>query len=499
MVLWFNLAGDYYNHHKPKYQEGFLFSIISYLCFKGQPTEIVGSWLDITNRKESEFTIMQLAYYDSLTGLPNRLMFTDCFNKEIGRMKRRELIAAILYLDLNRFKIINDTLGHSAGDDLLKEVAARLRQCIRLSDTVARLGGDEFIILLPEISKLEDVVKLVKRVFWALEAPIKLNGHDITVTTSIGISIFPDDGDDIETLLKKADIAMYRAKIEKKNSYQFYTSNMNISSIEWLSLEHKLRRAVEKKEFLLYYQPKVDIDTGGIVGIEALVRWKDPEEGIINPGKFITLAEDTGLIIPIGEWVILEACKQSKIWQERGFNPVIISVNVSKLQFKQKDFVSTIKKILKEMCIVPNLLQLEITESIIMDNTDVIIEALNELKGMGVTLAIDDFGIGYSSLGYLKQMPIDVLKIDQSFVRNMTADKNDAAICKAVIGIANSLNLDVVAEGVETLEQLNMLHDLTCKKIQGYLISKPVPAEDFEQFLQKDWRFMADQYCIRPL
>ena len=459
----------------------------------GQPAEIVGSWLDITDRKEYESTIMQLAYYDSLTSLPNRRMFIDTFSKTIARMKRQGLLAAILYLDLNRFKVINDTLGHSAGDQLLKEVAVKLSQCVRLSDTLARFGGDEFIILLSEISRIEDIVKVVERVFLSLDLPIKLNEHEVTVSTSIGISIFPDDGDDIETLLKKADVAMYRAKSNKKNSYQFYASNINISSIEWLKLEHELRRAVEKKEFLLYYQPQIDIDTCKISGIEALLRWNNPEKGMINPGKFITLAEDTGLIIPIGEWVIYESCRQGKIWQEKGLNPVVISVNVSKLQFKQKDFVNTVKKILKETGIPTGLLQLEITESIIMDNTDVIIGALDELKGIGVALAIDDFGIGYSSLGYLKHMPIDVLKIDQSFVRDMSIDKNDAAICKAVIGIANSLNMDVIAEGVETIEQLNMLHNLTCKKIQGYLISKPVPAGDFEQFLNKDWRFTTDQ------
>ena len=455
----------------------------------GQPLEIVGSWLDITARKERESMINHMAYHDDLTGLPNKSMLSDRFNQIVCRMKRQELLAAIFFIDLNRFKIINDTLGHTVGDKVLKEVASRLSRCIRTSDTLARVGGDEFVMLFPEISRIEDVSKLIERVFAVLEPPIKFEEHEFTMTASIGISICPEDGYDLESLLSKADTAMYEAKEERQSSCQFYTANMQVISIERLKMEEKLRRAIGNNEFLLHYQPKIDLDKGEIVGMEALVRWNDSKLGLIPPGEFISLAEDTGLIIPLGKWIADSACKQNKVWQDKGLNSVVIAINVSKLQFRQKDFLNTINQILYETGLDPCFLEIEITESIIMDDANATFKLLKQIRDVGVRIAIDDFGIGYSSLGYLKSMPIDILKIDQSFVKNITDDENSRAICNAIISMANSLNIDVIAEGVETIEQLMLLRDLNCKKVQGYLISKPVPANDFEHFLDKDWLF----------
>ena len=459
----------------------------------GQPIEIVGSWLDITERKKQESLVTHMAYHDDLTGLPNKNLLIDRFNQIVPRIKRYKLRAAILFIDLNRFKIINDTLGHSVGDEVLKEVALRLSKCIRSSDTLSRLGGDEFVILFPEINSTEDVSMLAERVFTALEPSIKLKEHEFTITASIGTCICPDDGDQLETLLNRADSAMYRAKEEKQNSYKFYTMDMSVNSIETLKMEEKLRRAFENNEFLLHYQPQVDIDKEVIAGIEVLVRWDNPGMGLIPPGKFIPLAEDTGLIIPLGEWIASTAYKQNKIWQDKGLNPVPMAINVSKLQFKQKDFVNTISRIISEAGLDPKLLEIEITESVIMDDFNATIKLLKELREFGVRIAIDDFGVGYSSLGYLKDMPVDILKIDQSFVNNVTFDENSRAICNAIISMANSLNIDIIAEGVETIEQLRILKELNCKKIQGYLISRPVPAKDFEIFLKKDWQFTTNQ------
>ncbi|MCC7201254.1 MAG: EAL domain-containing protein [Nitrospirae bacterium] len=460
---------------------------------QGQPAGIVGSWLDITERKDQEGLISHMAYHDILTGLPNKNMLIDRFNQILPLMKRRKQRTAILFIDLNRFKLINDTLGHSMGDKVLKEVASRLLECIRSSDTVARLGGDEFVMVFPEISRIEDVSMLVDRVFTALEPPLILKEHEFTITASIGASICPDDGEHLETLLNRADSAMYKAKEEKQNCYKFYTMDMRRHDVERLKLEEKLRKAFENNEFLLHYQPQVDVLKEEIVGIEALVRWKNPDMGLIPPGKFIPLAEDTGLIIPLGEWIAKIACKQNRGWQENGHNHVKMAINVSKLQFKQKDYVKTIRRILSETGHDPNLLEIEITESIIMDDFDATIRLLNEIRALGIRIAIDDFGIGYSSLGYLKNMPVDILKIDQSFINNITVDEDARAICHAIISMAHSLNIDVIAEGVETIEQLTLLKELNCRKIQGYFISRPVPSNDIEDLLIKEWQFTAIQ------
>jgi len=446
---------------------------------------------DITERKRSEEKIIQLANYDNLTGLPNRRLLMNFINQTITLVGRRALYAAVLFIDLDRFKLINDTLGHSAGDELLKEVAERLKKCVRLSDIVGRLGGDEFIALLPDIEQFEDVIIICKRIYSIFEIPVKLGDHEVSVMTSIGISIYPTDGDDGDTLLRKADVAMYRAKSDGKSCYRFYSESMSHQGSDRLRLENRLRRAVDRGEMYINYQPQVDINTGKICGAEALLRWHDGEHGMISPKEFIPVAEESGLIIPIGEWILRTACTHAKSWQDKGLNCVKLSVNISLRQFIQKDFAHMVGRILKETGLDANYLELELTESVVMDNAEAVVKILGELKETGVRLAIDDFGTGYSSLIYLKLMPIDIIKIDQSFVRDMAVNVNDAAICDAIIRLAKSLNLEVIAEGVETMEQLELLKRLDCCNIQGYVVSKPLKAEDFEVFLGKDWLFTA--------
>ncbi len=450
----------------------------------------IGIVRDITERKRSEEMIVHMAYHDHLTGLPNRLLLIDRLNQVVARGRRKKFYAAILFLDLDRFKVINDTLGHPVGDKLLKAVAERLKNCLREGDTVARLGGDEFTVLLQEINRPQDVTKVVEKIFSAFETPFVIDGHELFITTSIGISIFPNDGEDTDTLLKNADIAMYRAKDEGRNNYQLYTPSMNASAGERLKLENRLRKAIEKNEFFLLFQPQVDVKTGEIIGIEALLRWKESGERLISPKEFIPLAEDTGLIVPIGEWVLRRACEQNRIWQEKGLKPVKIAVNISMRQFKQRDFVDTLSRILKDTKLSAGYLELEFTESIIMDNAESTIETMQALKAMGIRLAIDDFGTGYSSLEYLRRIPIDILKIAQAFVRNITVNQDDATIVIAIIRMAHSLKLEVIAEGVETEEQLKFLRNLQCDKIQGFIISRPIPPEEMEEFLKKEKVFI---------
>jgi diguanylate cyclase (GGDEF)-like protein/PAS domain S-box-containing protein len=452
---------------------------------KGKVVGAMGISRDITERKRSEEKIEHMAYHDQLTGLPNRSLLLDRVNQVLDREGRQRKLAAILFFDLDRFKYINDSLGHAAGDELLKAVADRLKKCIRKSDTIARHGGDEFTILIQDLSKIEYITNVIEDIFAAFEAPFNLDRQEFYITISMGVSIYPNDGKDAEALLKNADIAMYRAKEEGRNTYQFFTSAMHESATARLNLEHKLRKAIEKEEFLLHYQPQVDITTGEVVGMEALLRWQDPKEGLIPPGDFIPLAEDTGLIVPIGDWVLHTACTQNKMWQERGLKPVTMSVNVSMRQFKQKDFVDTVKRTLKETNLNPGYLELELTESLLMDDIESVIKKLHELKALGIRLSIDDFGTGYSSLEYLKQMPVDMLKIAQEFVKDINVDLNDVAIAKATIQMAQSMGLEVIAEGVETKENQKVLSDLHCNKTQGFLFSKPLPPEEFERLLKK--------------
>ena len=440
---------------------------------------------EIAERKRSEQTIKHMAYHDNLTGLPNRLLLTDRLNQVLARGRWHKRIAAVLYLDLDRFKDINDTLGHPTGDALLKAVAERLVGCLRDGDTVARQGGDEFTMLLQDVYRIDDVTKVIEKIFSSFGAPFVTGGHEIFLTASIGMSIYPDDGADAETLLKNADIALHQAKEEGRNKYKLFTPAMNEKIAKRLDLGKRLRKAAEKEEFLLYYQPEVDINTGEVIGIEALLRWQEQGRGLTLPGEFIPFAEDSGLIVPIGEWVMRAACTQNRVWQERGLKPVSIAVNLSMRQFRQKNFLDAVARILKETGLDPKYLDLELTESVLMEDAESVIDILNKLKATGIRLTIDDFGTGYSSLEYLKRMPINMLKIAQSFIRDITSDPDDATIATTIIRMGHSLGIEVIAEGVETVEQLNLLKGMQCDKIQGYLASRPVPAGEVEKFLEK--------------
>ena len=412
--------------------------------------------------------------------------------EETGKKK----LAALLFLDLDHFKFINDTLGHVKGDEVLKDVLKRLKKCIRKSDTIARHGGDEFTILVQDLDKVEDVTNVIEEIFASFEAPFITEEQNFFLTVSMGVSIYPSDGEDAEILLKSADIALYNAKKDEgRNTYQLFTSSMNESAVKRISIENKLRGAIEKEEFVLHFQPQVNFKTNEVVGVEALLRWQDSESGLINPGEFIPL-EDTGLIIPIGEWVLRTACEQNKLWQENGLKPVNMSVKVSMRQFMQKDFVKIVDGILRETKLNPKYLELELTESILIEDVESTLKILHDLKDLGIRLSIDDFGKGYSTLEYLKRMPIDMLKIARVFVENITIDSDDVAIAKTIIQVAQSLDLDVIAEGVETIEHLKILRTLQCNKIQGYLFSRPLPAEEVVEFLKKGWCFLVDKESL---
>jgi diguanylate cyclase (GGDEF)-like protein len=423
-----------------------------------------------------------LAHYDSLTGLPNRDLLTDRVRQALTHARRINAIVAVLFVDLDHFKNINDSLGHSAGDELLQAVAKRMNACVRDGDTVARLGGDEFIILLPTVNAVEDAAIVAAKVLLELAPAFQLHGHKTFSSASIGISIFPDDTLEMEDLLRNADTAMYHAKTLGRNNYQFFTRAMNESVQQRMNLERLLRQALHNNELHLVYQPQIDTRNGSIVGAEALLRWKNSELGVVPPSAFIPLAEDTGLILPIGEWVLRTACAQAKRWADEGLGALRVAVNVSSRQVRQPEFAVLVTGILADTGLPPALLELEITESILMQDVTATVATLQELKTFGVRFSIDDFGTGYSSLSYLKCLPIDILKIDQSFVRDIASDPNDAAIVSAITAMAQSLNLKVIAEGVETGEQLEFLRARYCYMAQGYFFSKPVPAADFAAF-----------------
>ena len=437
-------------------------------------------------RKRIQEGLSYLAQYDSLTGLANRNLFRERLGRALIRVDRNKSLVALMFIDLDRFKNINDTLGHDAGDKLLIEVSRRLEKCTRDGDTVARLGGDEFTVILEDIKHVDDAAVIARKILVAMEPAIKLSGYEVFVTPSIGITIYPLDDTSVNNLLKNADTAMYRAKERGRNGFQFYTAGMNTRTIERLELEAGLRRALKNEEFVLYYQPKIAIDNRQIIGAEALIRWQYKKLGLIPPLKFIPIAEETGLIVPIGEWVIRTACKQVASWQEAGFTDLRMAVNISARQFTDSDIVKVVLDAVIQTNIEPQHLEVEITESMLMEDTSINISALKELKEHGIQISIDDFGTGYSSLSYLKRFHIDALKIDQSFVRDITTDSDDAAIASAVIALGQSLQLTVVAEGVETEEQLSFLKKQGCHEAQGYLFSKPVPAEDFTQLLQEE-------------
>lgn len=423
----------------------------------------------------------QQATHDPLTGLPNRLLFRDRLTQKLADERRRHRSLAVMFVDLDHFKRINDTFGHAAGDLFLVGVTDRLQGCLREGDTFARMGGDEFTIILADVSSSEEVVMVAERVREALSDPIIIEGQELLITASIGISMFPSDGDDVETLVRNADTAMYRAKERGKNGWQFYRNPSDASSLSHISLEQSLRAAVGKGELVLHYQPRVDMRTGRILGAEALVRWRHPSLGLISPAHFIPLAEESGLIEPIGEWILREACTQNRAWQDAGLVAMEVGVNVSPHQLWSKNLPATIATVLQESGLGPQFLCLEITESTLIQNPGRAEEVLPQFRAMGLQIALDDFGTGYSSLGYLKRFPIDVVKIDQSFVRGIPGNPDDAGIAGAAVAMAHSLRLRAVAEGVETWEQLEFLRSINCDEMQGYFVNRPVLADEFMQ------------------
>jgi diguanylate cyclase (GGDEF)-like protein/PAS domain S-box-containing protein len=463
----------------------------------GRAAWVTGTIQDITERKRAEEQISFLAYYDSLTRLPNRVLFKKYLAHELAYAERYDRILGILFLDLDLFKRFNDTLGHSVGDLLLKAVAERLVCSVRESDcvgrqdqemldsNVARLGGDEFVVLLSKLKQVEDAARVARRILQAFSKPFTVDSHEVFITASIGVSVYPHDAADIEGLLKNADTAMYHAKSEGRNNYQFYTESLNSAAFARLALESNLRRAVECQELVLSYQPKFRTRSGEIMGMEALLRWRHPELGLILPSDFIPLAEEMGLIMPIGEMVLRAACAQNKAWQSAGFSPVSVAVNLSNLQFKNPQrLMDSIVHALDSSGLDPCYLELELTESMVMQNEAVSISTLRELKKMGLTIAIDDFGTGYSSLSYLRQFPVDALKIDRTFVKGIPGDKDNSAITSAIIVMSHSLNLKAIAEGVETEEQLAFLREQNCDEAQGFLLGPPMYADELTNLLK---------------
>ncbi|MBU1565684.1 MAG: EAL domain-containing protein [Proteobacteria bacterium] len=449
----------------------------------GKITGAVIVFHDVTAAQAMSLKMAYLAQHDFLTGLPNRLLLNDRITQAIALGKRRNNHFAVLFLDLDNFKYINDSLGHETGDALLQSVAQSLLSCVRSSDTVSRQGGDEFVILLMGDKYGEKAALAAEKILAAMTAPHTIADQQLHVTSSIGISVYPEDGEDVETLIKNADTAMYHAKEIGRNNYQYFKNEMNVQAVERQVIEVELRRALEHHEFVVYYQPRVNLATGMITGAEALVRWIHPDRGLELPGRFVEIAEDCGLILPIGQWMLQQVCSQIECWQKAGLRLIPVSVNISALEFRQKAFVEEVRIIVNEAGISPNLLQLEITESVLMDDAKGSIAILLDLKKMGILLAVDDFGTGYSSLSYLHQFPIDVLKIDQSFLNDITVTNDNGIIVSAVIAMGKSLKLLVVAEGVENQEQLAFLRAQHCEEGQGFLFSKPVAAEQMAKML----------------
>jgi diguanylate cyclase (GGDEF)-like protein/PAS domain S-box-containing protein len=450
---------------------------------RGKAIGAVMVFRDVSMARAMTLKMSYLAQHDSLTDLPNRVLLHDRLNEAITLSSRYQRKLAVLFLDLDRFKHINDSLGHVVGDRLLQSVARRLFTCVRSSDTVSRQGGDEFVVLLWEVRHAQDPAITAGKILAALREPHLINEHELHITGSIGIVTYPDDGADVETLMKRADIAMYHAKEIGRDNYQFFQPEMNARAVERQSLEYNLRYAIERQELVLHYQPKLNLATGAIIGIEALIRWKHPQLGLVSPGQFIAIAEDCGLIVPIGRWVLHEACRQARAWQVAGLPPLCIAVNVSPMEVRSPGFVSGIRATLKETGLESRYLELELTEAVLMEKSRSVADVLAELKDIGVQLALDDFGTGYSSLSHLKRFPIDTLKIDQSFVRDLTRD--GTGIINAVISMGKSLHMRVLAEGVETRQQLEVLQEHGCPEGQGYYFSRPVSAEDFGQLLKR--------------
>jgi diguanylate cyclase (GGDEF)-like protein/PAS domain S-box-containing protein len=451
----------------------------------GNVTGTVAVLHDLGAVREQTLELSHAAQHDFLTGLPNRSLVNDRITQAISFAARYTKQLAVMFVDLDLFKRINDSLGHAVGDKLLQQVATRIVACVRRSDTVARIGGDEFVVLLSQVGHAEDAVFIARKILSSLAAPYPIDQKQLQINASIGVSTYPADGTDSETLIHRADTAMYEAKKLGRNNCQFFRPEMQARVLEWQSLEGSLRCALERNEFMLVYQPKIDLATGEISGVEALLRWNHPERGLIQPLKFVPIAEESGLIVPIGQWVLLEACRQARAWRDAGLPPVRIAVNVSALQFAAKDFLSSVRAALISTGIDPCNLELELTETVLMQDAESAVQMLRSLKAIGVQLAIDDFGVGYSSFSYLRKFPLDALKVDRSFINDISSNPDNATILSALINIGKSLKHRVVAEGVETEEQLHFLQKEGCSEGQGYFFCRPVIAEKFAQFLAR--------------
>ena len=463
-VHWFSISG------KPIIEDG---------VFKGYR----GTGTDITAKHEAEQKIQFLAYHDPLTGLPNRVLLEDRLEQAIAQAERGQHGLALVFMDLDNFKKINDSLGHAAGDALLKEVATRLKCCVRDTDTISRQGGDEFVLVLGGLHGSEGSLPVLTKIMESLQEPFVCEGNELSTSASMGVALYPQDGDNFDILRKKADMAMYRAKEAGRNTYRFFDEAMDEEAVEHLLMRSGLRRAIERGEFVLHYQPQIDIASGRVVGVEALLRWEHPEFGLVAPGRFIPVAEDSGLIVPIGAWVIEEACRQAVAWRRAGLPDLVMAVNLSAAQFRRNGIEETVAQALQRSGLVPALLELELTESILLQDVEHVLATVQRLKQLGVQLAIDDFGTGYSSLSYLKRFDIDKLKIDQSFIRDLASDPDDAAIVRAIIQMAHSLGLRAIAEGVETAELLQQLRGFGCDEAQGYHYARPMPAAEAERYL----------------
>ncbi|MDH3383982.1 MAG: EAL domain-containing protein, partial [Deltaproteobacteria bacterium] len=443
---------------------------------------------DITDRKKAEDQLAYLAYHDSLTGLPNRIRFNERLVLDLARANRRSEVVGVVLFDLDRFKEVNDTLGHESGDKLLVAVAQQIKDTVRETDTVARISGDEFCVILPDHKDEHAAMEAARNLRRAFIKPFLVDGQEIPMTASLGLSLFPFNGDTPETLVKKADIAMFRAKALGRNTLQVFSEEMSTVLEDRVRMEKGLWRASERNEFVVHYQPEIDLQTGMIVGAEALVRWQNPDQGLVPPMQFIPLAEEIGAIVPMSEWVIRTACAQAKEWQEKGYMPFRISINVSARLFQQYDLTKTILDTLKATGLGPDSLELEITESVAMQNVQSSMEILWKLNGLSVRVAMDDFGTGYSSLAYLKKFPIHLLKIDRAFIKDLDKNPEDQTIVKAIIAMAHTLNIDVIAEGVERSEQKDLLKTFGCGFAQGFYFSKPLPVQDFTKLLYEKWR-----------
>ncbi|RAT96710.1 bifunctional diguanylate cyclase/phosphodiesterase [Brevibacillus sp. Leaf182] len=451
---------------------------------EGNVTKLLLVTRDVTDRKQSEETIHHLAYHDALTDLPNRRMYVQQLSKEMMQAKRFQSNLAVLFLDLDRFKDVNDSFGHDVGDMLLIEASKRLQACLKPGDVVARLGGDEFTIMQNQLQDRNEATALAEQIMNQLQRPFELDGHVFNVSCSIGIALYPQDGDNPEDLLKRADTALYTVKSRGKNGYDFFDPTMEAKSLERILMENEMRKAIEQEQFQIYYQPKIDIATSAMTGMEALVRWVHPELGIIPPNRFIPIAEETGMILALGEWILKQACKQNKIWHDQGYT-LKVSVNLSARQIYQKDLVEMIKDILRETNLSPDWLELEITESIFVKMEEAT-AVLQQIRDVGIQISIDDFGTGYSSFSYIKSLPVDTIKIDASFIRDIHHNQESQAIVKAIVTIAQSLNMNVIAEGIELDDQVAALKENGCDHGQGYLFSKPLPTDDFDQFLRQE-------------